>query len=166
MQKVIGSVIIIAVCTAIGFDKSRELGRHVKELEELQRIFTLIQSELQYSRLPLTELFAKIAMKTEAMYKRWLGNISQELKDCNNGIFEEIWQSSIETHFKETHLTKEELDDLRQIGKNLSCAETLSLYLSQLEISIQNTREEEKNKKKLYQSMGIMTGVFLVIVLV
>ena len=58
------------------------------------------------------------------------------------------------------------LEELKHIGKHLSQPEAIRLYLIQLESSIQTTREEEKEKKKLYQSMGILVGIFLVLVLI
>ena len=165
MQKMIGSVMIIVACTAMGFQKGRELQMHLKELEELKKIFTLIQSELQYTRAPFTEIFLKISKKTERMHQKWLSHLAKELEKCEGGTLQDVWQVSICECLQESKLTKEELEDLKQVGKNLGYMETLDLYQEQLELSIQKTREELKNKKKLYQSMGIMTGIFLVIVL-
>ena len=84
----------------------------------------------------------------------------------HKSTFEEIWITAIDIHFKDTFLTYSELEELKQIGKNISHKEALALFLAQIELFIQHTREEEKTKKKLYQSMGIMTGIFLVIVLI
>ena len=165
MQKVIGSVMIIVACTAMGFEKSRELQRHLKELEELKRIFTLIQSELQYTKAAFAEVFFKISRKTDGKYKKWLRELAGDLEKREKGPFQEVWEYEIAEHFKDSQLAKEELEDLRQVGKNLGYLETLDLYLEQLDLSIQKTREEIKSKKKLYQSMGIMAGIFLVIVL-
>ena len=166
MLKIIGSLLIIATCTAIGFQKSRELGQHVKELEELRHVFSMFQSELNYMKITFEELFCDVQRKTTGHYNLWLNDLSEKLRERGKGTFDTIWTTSIETHFKETHLTKEELQGLKQIGKNLSSPDAISLYLEELSISIQRTREEEKSKKKLYQSMGIMAGIFLVIVLV
>ena len=158
MLRVVGCVLIIMACSSMGFEKSKELSIHRNQLEELQRIFTLIQTKIEYIKIPFDELFVN-------MDSEWLCVISKELKQ-HEKTFEEIWISSIETHFKESFLTKSELEELKQIGKYLSQPEAIRLYLIQLENSIQHTREEEKNKKKLYQSMGIMSGVFLVIMLI
>lgn len=156
---------IIAACTAMGFEKSHELQMHLKELEELKRIFTLMQSELQYTKAAFAEIFLKISRKTEDKYKEWLKGLACDLEKREKGTFQEIWEYAIAENFKETRLTKDELEDLKQVGKNLGYMETLDLYQEQLDLSIQKTREELKSKKKLYQSMGIMAGVFLVIVL-
>lgn len=159
MFKVMGGMLIIFACAAFGVEKSRELSIHRRELEELQRVFTLIQTKIEYIKLPFMELFA-------GMDSDWLLNISEELKEFQKRSFHEVWTASIDTHFKQSLLTKSELEELKQIGKHISRPEAIRLYLIQLENAIQTTREEEKEKKKLYQSMGILTGIFLVLVLI
>ncbi len=159
MLKTLGCILVIASCYGIGIEKSIHLTDHRKELEELQRIFTLMQTKLEYVKVPFDELFAN-------MQSDWLFEVSRELKKLQKRTFEEIWISSIDTYFIESHLTQSEIEELKQIGKHLSQPEAIRLYLIQLENTIQNTREEEKEKKKLYQSMGILAGIFLVLVLI
>lgn len=166
MFKVIGGMLIIFACAAFGVEKSRELSIHRKELEELQRIFMNIQNELEYIKTPIGELFMKLQKKVEGSYRVWLDFLVQNLTLCKWTSFEEVWTASIDTHFKQSLLTKSELEELKQIGKHISRPEAIRLYLIQLENAIQTTREEEKEKKKLYQSMGILTGIFLVLVLI
>lgn len=165
MQKIIGSIIVVAVCTVMGFEKSRELQLHLKELEELKKMFTILKGELQYTRAPFSEMFFKISKKTEGIYKEWLIHLSEDLEKRKMGTLQEAWKTTILKYLNESRLTVEEKEELRQIGNSLGYPETIELYLEQLEVSIQSTREELKAKKKLYQSMGIMCGIFLVIVL-
>ena len=166
MFKVIGGMLIIFACAAFGVEKSRELSIHRRELEELQRIFMNIQTELEYIKTPIGELFMKLQKKVEGSCRVWLDFLVQNLTLCKWTSFEEVWTTSIDTYFKQSLLTKSELEELKQIGKHISRPEAIRLYLIQLENAIQTTREEEKEKKKLYQSMGILTGIFLVLVLI
>ena len=166
MFKILGAMLIVFSCAAWGVEKGRELSAHRNELEQLQRIFTLMQTELEYMRTPAGELFAKLQKQTAGKYQTWLGSLAGNLHICLIRNFGEIWITSIDSYFKESYLTKSELEELKQIGKHISRPEAIRLYLIQLENAIQTTREEEKEKKKLYQSMGILTGIFLVLVLI
>lgn len=165
MQKVIGSIIVIAVCTALGFEKSNDLQRHLNALEELRKIFVLLRSEMQYTKAPFAELFFKVSRKVEGVYRQWLSKLSKDLENYENGTLNEVWSASVYEQLKESRLKKEELDELCRVGKSLGYLETLELYIEQLDFSIERTREELKNKKKLCQTLGIMCGIFLVIVL-
>ena len=165
MQKIVGSIMVIIVCSVMGFEKSKELQIHLNELEGLKRIFTILNSELLYTKAPLSELFLKISNKTEGLYQEWLRDLATKLDMCGISTFGELWRNSIRTHFNNTKLTKQEIKELEQVGLGLQYTDTLNLYLTQLDFDIEDTREELKSKKKMYQTMGVMCGVFLVIVL-
>lgn len=165
MLKIIGSIFIITATTGIGFSKSKELQNHLNTLEELKKLFCLLRSELQYTHAPFVEVFSKISTKTSTPYKEWLSNLSKRLMTKTRGTFWEIWSMSITEDLNETNLKEEELDELKNIGKNMEYIESLDLFIEQLEYRIRNTRESYRSKRKLCQSMGIMGGVFLVILL-
>ncbi len=156
---------VIAVCTALGFEKSRELQIHLNSLEELKKIFTLLRSEIKYTKAPFSEVFLKLSKKMDGIYNDWLLYISQQLEKKERETLQEVWKTSVYEYLKDCKLAKEELEELCDVGRTLGYIDTLELYLNQLDFSIETTREELKSKKKLYQSMGIMCGIFLVIVL-
>lgn len=166
MQKVIGSLMILSASAAMGFEKSHELKRHLEELEELKRVFVLIRSELQYTKAPFSEVFLKLCSKTKGIFSLWLEELGVELEKREGGTLQEIWMQSIVNQLSNSTLRQEELEELYKVGEGLGYMETLDLYLEQLEITIQKTREEYKIKKKLFQSLGVLGGIFLVIVLV
>lgn len=165
MLKLIGSIFIISATTGIGFSKSKELQSHLNTLEELKKLFSLLRSELQYTHAPFAEVFSKISTKTSMTYQEWMSHLSQRLKNKTRGSFWEIWCLSITEDLIETNLKADELEELKNVGKNMEYIESLELYIEQLEYRIKNTREAYRSKRKLCQSMGIMGGIFLVILL-
>ena len=161
--KWIGCIMIILGCSGMGFSKSRDLQLHLKELEEIKKIFSLIRSELHYTREPFEEVFEKIARKTTTPYRNWLTQLSQKLTKKTKSSFWEIWCMSIIEDLYGSRLKEDELEELKNVGKCLEYMESLDLYIEQMEYKINNTRETYKSKKKICQSMGVMGGVFLVI---
>ena len=156
---------IIGASSGIGFTKSKDLQGHLNELEEIKKLFYLLRSELQYTRAPFSEVFEKIAPKVEEAYREWLISLSQRLSEKAQGSFWEIWCLSISEDLQGTKLKADELEELKNVGKNLEYMESLDLYIEQLEYKITNTREAYQSKRKLCQSMGVMGGIFLVILL-
>lgn len=165
MFKWIGSILIIGACSGIGFTKSKELQNHLSELEEIKKLFYLLRSELQYTRAPFAEVFEKIATKVKSPYKEWLISTGQKLSKKTQGSFWEIWCQSITEDLKESKLKEDEIEELITVGKNLEYIESLNLFIEQIEYRVKNTREIYRSKRKLCQSMGIMGGIFLVILL-
>ncbi len=165
MLKLLGSICIIAACSGIGFSKSQELHRYLKELEELNKLFYLIKSELQYTRAPFAEVFEKISKKLNEPYGTWLSALSRQIIEKTRSSFWEIWCQSIEKNLQKTSLHEDDLKELKNIGRNLEYAENLDMYIELLEYKIVHTRESNRSKRKLCQSMGVMGGIFLVILL-
>lgn len=165
MQKLIGCVLVFAACSGLGISKGLELQGHLKELEGLRNIFVLLKSELQYTKAPFSEVFFKIGKKTQGELGKWIKELSERLEKRNTGTFYETWCKSIEESLNNTFLRAEEKEELKALGRNLEYIESIELYIEQLEYHIKNTREEYRTKKKLCQSMGVMGGIFLVILL-
>lgn len=165
MYKWIGSILILASCAGIGFNKSREMQKHLEELEELKKLCLLLRSELQYTRAPFAEVFDKIGKRTLEPFRTWLLELSGRLKSKGTGTFWEIWCDGVATNLQSSRLKPEELEELKGLGKNLEYIESLEVYIEQLEYTIRNTREDYQSKKKLCRSMGIMGGIFLVTLL-
>lgn len=165
MLKLIGSIFILASCAGLGFSKSSEMQAHLGELEELKKIFYLLKSELQYTRAPFAEVFQKIGQKTREPFQTWLLDLCNRLNEKRAGMFWNMWCDSIEENLKGSKLKEEDLKELKNIGKNLEYIESLDLFIEQMEYGIKNTRESYRTKRKLCQSLGIMGGIFLVILL-
>lgn len=165
MLKIIGSVIIILTCAGLGFEKADEELQHLKQLEELKKLFVLIRSEISYSKAPFGKVFQKISKNAEDVFGDWMQMLADQLEERKNGTFQEVWEQAIEEYLEKSRLTKQELAELKQIGNSLGYLETWDLYLEQLEITIRQTRKETASKQKLYRSMGVMGGLFLVIIL-
>ena len=62
MQKILGSAIVLAASTAIGYEKGRELDAHVNELETLKYIFTILRKEMLSTKMIIPELLLKISI--------------------------------------------------------------------------------------------------------
>lgn len=163
MYKWSGCILILVACSGIGFSASSELQGHLYELEELKKIFCLLKSELHYTRAPFSEVFEKIGNKAISPYREWLMMLSQRINSKTGSTFYEIWCVSIANDLKKSRLKVDELDELKSAGKSLEYLDSLDGYLEQLEYKIKNTREAYQSKRKLCQSMGVMGGIFLLI---
>lgn len=165
MYKLIGSLLILVASSGIGISKAQELKKHLEELEEVKKIFYLLRGELQYTHAPFAEVFEKIAQKTAGIYQVWLAHLAMRLREKRTGSFWEIWCDSIEQDLQESRMKSEEKNDLQNVGRNLEYIESIDLYIEQLEYRITHTREVYQTKTKLCRNMGIMGGIFLVILL-
>lgn len=165
MYKWIGSIFIIVASCGIGISLSNELQSHLDALEEMKKIFCLLKSELEYTRAPFAEVFEKIKKKAKEPYTTWLEALAVRLREKGTGSFWEIWCETISEKLVTNQLKEEDKEELKNAGKSLEYIESIELYIEQLEYKIKHIREAYQSKKKLCRSMGIMGGIFLVILL-
>lgn len=165
MSKWVGCLLILIASTGFGISQSEELKKHLEQLEELKKLFYLIRSELEYTKAPFAEVFEKLEYKVASPFREWLLCMRGKLEGRQRGTFWEIWSSTITEKLTKSKLKKEELEDLRNVGKNLEYIENLDLYIEQLEYKIKQIRQSYQSKRKLCRSLGIMGGIFLVILL-
>lgn len=164
MVRWIGYICILVGCIGIGWYKSEELKKREHELQELQQIFSALQKEMEYTRIPIGEILKTISCKTSETYRCWLEILSKQCSEKGHQTFEMMWKESMK-HLEESRLTREEFADLKQLGGRLQQPEAIALFLERLEYCMQSTRRENETKRKLYKSFGVMAGVFLVILL-
>ena len=85
--------------------------------------------------------------------------------------FGELWRDQIQKGLAGTKLKREDREQLGVLGESLGYLDlemqlsSIELYLEQLEIRIRDAQESLTGKQKLYQSLGVAGGIFLVILL-
>lgn len=170
-MKLIGVCCIIAACGGMGFGKGAELSMELSELQELRKIFFMLRSEVDYTKAPLGEAFDHISGRTEGNYHKWLCFLSERLEQKGGQSFREIWEEAELEIRKELHLRKEQRELLRNLGTSLGCYDreleigAIDLYLEQLGQSIQQLQQEIPEKRRLFRCLGVMSGIFVAVVL-
>ena len=165
MLKVMGCIMILGSCILLGVEKGNRVSRQREELEELYKLFMLFRVEMETLKLPFHELCMSIQRKMNSHRKDWLIELAHRSDYSEEENFMDFWCAAVDSHFLPEQLPLAEREELKHLGKNISSPESIKMYCSHLEMEIQSKREEEKEKKKLYQSMGVMAGCFLVILL-
>ena len=161
--KVFGCLLILCSSSAIGITYSQEIKKRLQELEELKALFCIMKSELDYQKVPFLQLFESVEARVVYPFDYWLRDLRQRLEKRSEGTFFEIWSDSIYKNLRESSLKAEDLEELKGIGRNLEYLENIDVYIERLEYRIENVRKIYLSKKRLSRSLGIMGGVFLII---
>ena len=86
--------------------------------------------------------------------------------------FLKIWNRSIDQYLGELHLKSTHTLQLKELGNiigqsdRLTESKNIALYLNRLELEIEKVREGMTAKKRIGNCLGIMSGVFLVVILI
>ena len=148
-------------CVGIGFAKSAALSAHVKDLETLQKIIQYLRGEIVTAASPLPDAFWD-----------FLQDISEDMRRPDGKTLPAILEENTAVHLADTRLTKEEKEELQEAGCSLGTGDramqkaNLDRYEARLVQRIAELQKGLPERKRLCQSLGIMGGLFLFLILV
>ena len=167
MFKMLGILCIVSGSSGLGFLYARELELRLIELKQLQQMLLQLRGEIRYMHQPLPDAFWHLSRKAPVLFVDFLTKMAQELQKRDGQSAEEIWKRNLKKCLIGLHLDKQEQKDLEKLGSMLGYLDVdmqlnaLDYYLEQLKESSLRATEVSKTQKKLYQSMGILGGAAL-----
>ena len=171
MLRVAGACLILSASSLLGVQKSRQFTKRIEQLQELQRIVLLIQGEILYKNAALPEALRSSAGKVKVPFDSFLRQTAGRADAFDGVRFSDLFETEIKEQLKGTALTKEDKEEFARFGESLGYLDVemqknaMMLYLKELEQKIEYLQKEIPQKRKLYQSLGVMGGIFLLIIL-
>lgn len=168
--KLAGCILILFSTSGIGFLYAGELVRRQEDLCALKTMAIHLRGEIRYAMTALPEAVEHVAKRHDGRLKPFLTEISKRLSERNGESMVQIW-TDCEEKLKVTSLTKKDKLSLHQLGESLGYLDkemqlaTIDLFLSQTEEAIIELAKVAKERKRLYQSLGILSGAFLIILI-
>ena len=172
MLKLLGAVLLLAACGGWGFSSAWQLRQRLADLRELRRIASVLRQEIAYAGMALPEALRRIGNRTEGIFKEFLDSLAAELTRCPGESFHLIFSEQTDEILSRTAMEPADLADFKELGKYLRYLDrgmqlsNLDLYLSETEGKIERLTEELPARKKLFQTMGVLAGVFLAILFI
>lgn len=170
MLKLWGTLIIIASSTAIGYTLSIQLSDRLKELKQLLKMVSLLEREITYGMSALPEALEHVGDRVSAPFSTFLHAVAKKTRSREGKTLAMIFEECT-GELDETSLNAKDKEGLKELGKYLGYLDVtmqknmLQLYQKELEMAIAEAGESITTKKKLYQSLGIMCGLFLAVAL-
>lgn len=168
-----GAVLVLFSGTGMGVWLAWQWKGRLRVLETLRRMVYFLKGEIVYSHAPLEEALERVGKREAGFLGALFTAASQGIHSRQGESFQEIWSDSVKQMEKESKclLTQEDLNNLSALGEHLGYLDvdmqerTLLLYLEQLDLTIGELRSQQKERCRLYTSLGVMGGMFLVIMM-
>ena len=129
MIKGIGALLILASAAGIGVSFGNDLKGRCMELRMLKQMIYMLRGEIKYTKTPLPEAFASIAVRMREPFGSFLEELAEQMGNSGKGSFGELWQDRIKARLSGTHLKREDKEQLGGLG------EVLGYLLSLIHIS-------------------------------
>lgn len=172
MLKGIGIICILFGSTGLGFTVARELEKRVRELQELRQIMMLLQGEIRYMHQPLPEAFSRLGHGAPEPFRDFFLGTAEDLHRRNGQTAEQIWKKNRKAHLSGLHLSRQEQKEFEELGSMLGYLDVemqlnaLDYYLEQLRQSVTRASETWNSRRRLYQYLGVLSGLMLIIFII
>lgn len=172
VMKIIGCIMVVLSSAGVGFYYSSEIKSRIDDLKELQKLIGLLRGDIRYASTPLPEAIHSISKRHNGKFFPFFNCISIQLEELSGRTFSQIWKSATECELMNSSLTKKDKLHLIQFGDTIGYLDkemqlnTLDLYLSQLDYEISDLSKTVKEKSYLYRTLGITSGIFIIILMV
>lgn len=159
-----GALILIAAGTLAGYVESHKLTERVRQLEAFLRFLSAAQTEIRFSGLPVERIVQRHG--TELEFLRICGETCAQ-----GGFFTSAWQAGVARGTKGRGLLSEDVALLNGFGEGFGASDVdgqlahCALYTQLIGERLKNAREEKEKKSKLYQMLGIFSGMVAALVL-
>lgn len=171
MSKIAGAVMILVACCGMGFGKSMEYKKRIRDLLNVKKILLMLRGEIKYAKSPLAEAFAAIGKRQENVFGEFLLQVADGMNEQQGETFLQIWENKLELILPKSALLKEDRQQLKRLGGQLGYLDremqisTIDLQVEQLEMLIKRLEEEQGKRCRVCSCLGVFAGIMLNLIL-
>lgn len=168
LLKLSGMLLILICTTSIGIAMAGLLSKRVQQLECGICVLGALQSELSYSLAPPDEVVARLEQMESLAQAAFLPACASL---CRQGVpFPNAWRQAVQEQRAE--LNEEDIHILAGLADSVGQSDLegqlsrVSQAKEQLQIQLDGARARCATHSKLYRTMGLLAGAFIVIVFI
>lgn len=169
MIKMVGAVLVLISTYAIGSLLALQVKEQEKWLKDMKTALFLLLGELEYRQVPLPEALEIIGQRHGGRLTAFFRVLSEELKKKEGFSLQELWRQLAVPALKDCPLSGEQKEEFADLGLYFTESDretrrnSLDFYLNRLEEDIVKLRETGADKAYLCRTLGMLGGIFLLI---
>jgi stage III sporulation protein AB len=170
MMKIIGAIFIIVATTWTGFEASRHLSERPRQLRLLKSALQSLEAEIMYGHTPLHEAARRLSSQLDRPISWFFESFAKKLTESDTTV-KDAWEASLKEIWKLTAFKQSEYEIMKQFGETLGRHDRLSqqkhimLTLSHLDREEMEARDRQTKYEKMVKSLGFLSGLLLIILL-
>ena len=151
MVKAIGGCLIVYASFMVGHAIGQLHGCMVKEMEEMLLFIQLFKGQIMYAGSELPEILADSAKRLKGNVGKWVNGLAEMSEKNRDRPFAELWTDSLA-------MLRRDMDVEAQLSR-------INLVEDIITDRYQRERARSSGIKRLANSLGLLGGVFIVILL-
>ncbi|WP_335870652.1 stage III sporulation protein SpoIIIAB [Bacillus sp. 2205SS5-2] len=170
MIKLIGAVFILLATSWAGFEAAKYLSERPRQLRILKVALQSLEAEIMFGHTPLHEAARKLSKQLQKPIS-WLFESFAERLTSRETTVRDAWEESLDEVWKFTAFKRGEYEVMKQFGENLGRYDLqtqqkhILLALTHLEREEEEARDKQQRYEKMAKSLGVLSGLLLIILL-
>ncbi|WP_026961104.1 stage III sporulation protein SpoIIIAB [Alicyclobacillus herbarius] len=170
MIRELGAALVFIACTGLGFRVARDYRDRPRHLSTLTHAIRLLQAEIEFSVTPLPQALARTAERSRPPANRLLRAAAENLQRGEVSV-EDAFAASIESVRGYAALTRQDWEVVKQFGATVGTSDRahqsqqFAVALANLNRLEQEARESQRKNERLWQYLGVLCGLLIVILL-
>ncbi len=168
--KFVGFLLVLVSTTLIGVYFGSKESFRVMDLREFKKALIILKSEIEYLNSPLLEAMQNVSVKTQVPINQIFIDMSKKMFCLGDDDIYTVWKESVSNNIKKTYLKNDDIDLFLGFGKCLGHHDkklqinNIRFAIEQIDERIEILNKEALKSKKMYNSIGILSGILICII--
>lgn len=169
--KLLGASLLVISASIGGFYFSLLDKYRIEELEQAKRMLSILESEMVYSSLLLTDAFYEISKRVSGSIAATAEIFSKLLAQQQDSSISNLWKQALMQGCKQSYFRAEDIETFSDFGRALGYLDkgqqisNIKITRDYIETTQDTLRKHSQKNSKIYRSMGILTGLLIAIIL-
>lgn len=170
-MKWLGYLLILAACFGLSEQAVVKLKDRRGALRKLLAWLSYFRGKILFENAAMEEALRESAEQAGSEFSPFFCAVASELEERSGRSLREIWEEQCERRKKTFPLGLEELSDLERFGSQLGEMDVkvqeraILRYEKELSAALIRAEEELNRKERLYRSLGVLAGCFIIILI-
>lgn len=165
--KIFFLALIFGLAVYLGNNKANQYINRLQELVSIKSALNILENKIKFTQCPLEEIFKDIA---ENCSEKNIKNMFEKLEIKQDTNMYESWKKTIKQI--ESNLNSEDKKILIDMGKILGTTDVdgqvsnIKITSSFIDKQIDKAEQEKNRNVKLFRTLGIISGLTIIIILI
>lgn len=171
MQKLVAGILLVIGSSGIGYYYYMEIKTRLNNLKSIKEIMIMIENEIAYSKASLPNLCRSLESRFSGKFQKFFQQINKENENLVGNSFGTIWTEACDKLREEIGVKKSDSLILQQFLGNQNYnnvdmqLKSMEFRRRELEKVIDEIEKTIESSKKMYLSLGVMSGILATIIL-
>ena len=172
MLKIMGALIILGACGYAGLTVASRYRQRPRDLRYLQSALQMLETEISYGATPLPDALERVSQRCEPGVSLLFFRTREMLLTGEGITAWEAWSRALQEFYNSSAINGSDLSVLKALGTTIGISDRedqvkhLRLAREQLKIEAAKAEEDAVKNVKLYNYLGFLGGLTIVLIFI